>query len=455
MFNENLIKLLDANSIIIEGSRKSGKITFLFYLIKFFFKSDALVFTAQESFLFNRRIEALSKQFLQFKNLQDSITPYFIDENFSIMKQKYGYDFFLEEVIEIIKKSDAKIVVMHRIGEFFEFQDRHEIENVYKSLIKAAVSLDKKMIFLANTQNENFEYISRIAEEFTDVSINIKNNKRNERIINIKDILHNIEYPQMHLRIHEQNFIFDVYKKKKDALENREKYILIAELDKAHDNMYDIFQYIFNKPNFKVNYADSLPTILQEIFIAPSLIIVLMRREQRNFDTIRAIKKQLPDTKIIAIMDQNFVRLEDKQLAYTQGCDELLAYNFSLEALILEIQKATKTLFYTESKNSLPTYPNILENLEQLRELGKNCLERSVFFTAFTIESKKGFEFVKKTSRQNDFIYQTKHKIYYLAIDTMPKDLHMIEVYRKKYPDLELTCLWEPINNEAFEECAK
>jgi hypothetical protein len=454
VISKDLLTILNADSILIESGGKAGKMTFLFYLINFLYKEKAIIFTPQESYLFKRRIKSLSGQYQQFANLDKIITAYYLDENWNSLKQKYGYEFFLQELTQIITTSEEKIIVLHRIGEFFEFQDRYEIENVYKTLIKLATVHGKKMIFLANDQNENYEYIRRIADEFTDVSIGIKNNENNERLINIKDVLQNKEYPIMHFKIHNENFILDLYEKDKGVVNSKTKNILIAELNQSHDNMKDICNYIFQKPNFSVKYADSLQSILQEIFIAPDVIIVLMKREQANFDTISAIKKQLPDTMIIAIVDQKFVRTEDIQEAYTNGCDELFANNLSLETLILSLQKASKTLFYTESMKTIPQFNNILDSLEDFETLANDCISKSLFFTAFTIETKDKFEFVSKSSRNSDYLYQTEHKIYYLALSTMPKDIrHIVDKYKSKHSDLALTCMWEPINHDTFENC--
>ena len=454
MISKDLLTLLNADSFIIEGDGKAGKMTLLFYLINFLYKDKAIIFTPQESYLFQRRIKSLSSQYQQFSNLEKIITPYYLDKDWNTLKQKYGYEFFIQELTQIITTSEEKIIVIHRIGEFFEFQDRYEIENVYKALIKLTTLHKKKIIFLANNQNENYEYIRRIADEFTDVSISITNNERNERILNIKDILQNKEYPLMNFKINNQNFVLDLYEKNQEISDKKTKNILIAELDQAHDNMSEICNYIFKKPNFSVKYADSLQSILQEIFIVPDVIIVLMKREQSNFDTISTIKKQLSDTTIIAIVDQSFVRTEDIQDAYANGCDELFANNLSLETLILSFQKASKTLFYTESMKTLPKFNNILSSVEDFETLAYACIEKSLFFTAFAIETKKTFKFVTKSSRSNDYLYQTEHKIYYLAISTMPRDIeHIIEKYRSEYDDLMLTCIWEPINHSTIKNC--
>ena len=454
MVNTDLSTLLNANSIIIDGGSKAGKMTFLFYLINFFYKDKAIIFTPQESYLFTRRVQSLAQQYKQFSNLKDVVSPYYLDTDWNTLKQKYGYEFFLQEVTQIIVTAEEKIIVFHRIGEFFEFQDRYEIENVYKTLVKLATVHEKKMIFLANDKNENFEYIRRIADEFTDVIISVKNNEQNERVLNIKDVLQNREYPVMCFRIYNENFILDLYEKNQQIVDVKLKSILISELNQVHDNMKDICSYILDKSTFSVKYADSLQSILQEIFIVPDVIIFLMKRNQENFNTISAIKKQLPNSTIIAIVDQKFIRNEDIHEAYMHGCDELFANNLSLEAFILSIEKATKIFFYTENIMSLPKYENILSSLEDYISLAKECISKSLFFTAFTIEIEDDFKAVTKPNRNFDYIYQEKHKIYYIALSTMSKDIsHIIDKYRDKHSDLLLTCMWEPINNECIEKC--
>ena len=440
--------------MIIDSGGKAGKMTFLFYLINFFYKDKAIIFTPQESYLFNRRIDALSSQYLQFKNLKDNVTPYFLDEEWNSLKQKYGYEFFLEEILHIIKTSDESVIVMHRMGEFFEFQDRYEIENIYKTLVKTAIKHDKKMIFLVNNKNENYEYIRRIAEEFTDISINITNNEKNERLLNIKDVLHHKEYPLMHFKIHKENFILDLHARDETNVGFTTKNILIAELNETDNHMRDICTYIFNKPNFNVKYANSLQSILQEVFISPDVIVVLMKRDQKNFDTISAIKKQLPDTIIVGILDQEFVRTEDVQEAYSNGCDELFANNLSLDNLILALQKASRTLFYSQSLQTLSPKENIFTTLNEFKTLASECIERSLFFTAFTLESKTKFELITSSSRNSDYIYQTDYKIYYIALSTMTKDIpKIVDQYREKHSDLEMNCIWEPIKNETLDDC--
>ncbi len=258
----------------------------------------------------------------------------------------------------------------------------------------------------------------------------------------------------MNFKITQNNFVLDYYEADQKITENKIKNILIAELDTAHDNMRDICSYIFNKPNFSVKYANSLQTILQEIFIAPDVVIILMQRSEENFSTIETIKKQLPNTTIVGIMDQDFIRAEDIQEAYDIGCDELFANNFALETLILTLQKAAKLPFYSEAIKTLPKHNNIMNSYEDFEELAKECQNSSIFFTAFSIESKIKFEKIKSSNRRNDYLYQTDYKIYYLTINTMPKDIkHILSNYKERHEDLEVNCIWEPINHISLEDC--
>jgi len=448
--------LLDIHSMIITSSPKHGKMTFLLYLIAYFYKEKALLFTPQESYVFNKKLDTLSKQFTQFSHIRSMLQIYHLRDDFSNIKQKYGYDFLLQELEKLIINSDENIIVMHRIGEYFDFQDRYEISNFYKTLVKIAETHDKKIIFLANNKNENFEHIYQVAEEFSDMIIEITKNEKNERILNIMDILHHREYPLLRFKINENNFLLEYKEETQEIIDNKIKNILVAELDKAHDNMRQICSYIFDKPNFNVKHADSLQGMLQEIFIQPDLIIVLMKREQKNLDTIKAIKTQLPNTSIVVILDQEFIRTEDIHELFNYGADEVFANNLTFDNMILSLQKVTRTFFYTEALNSLPKHKNILKNTDELKELAAECIEKSIFFTAFVVESEKEFPKMRKTSRKTDYIYQDGKRLYYLAINTMPKDIFIIaEKLKKTNPDLQFICIWEPINSAAIEECIK
>ena len=73
--------------------------------------------------------------------------------------------------------------------------------------------------------------------------------------------------------------------------------------------------------------------------------------------------------------------------------------------------------------------------------------KRHIYFTLIVLESKKPFDKHMKGSRKYDFLYLEERKLYYLAINTLPRNAFaIIEKIRKSNPDTELTCMWEPIN---------
>lgn len=457
MIQNDFSSLSDIHSMIISGSQKHGKTTFLLYLIAYFYKEKALFFTTQEKYIFQKKIATLSKQFKQFEHIKGMLDVYFLREDFTKVKQKYGYTFLLEEMEKTILQSNEKIIVIHHIEDFFDFQDRYEINNFYKTLVKITETHDKKIIFIANERDDNFKHIEQVSQEFTDVSIEVSKNEKNERILNIMNMLHHKEYPTLRFSINESNFLLE-YLKDIEANNNTQhiKNILIAELDPVHDNINQILTYIFDKSNFIIKNANSLQGMLQEIFIRPDLILILMKREKQNLETIKAIKMQLPNTSILVMLDQPFVRSEDIHEIFSYGADEVLPNSFTFNTLILTLEKIIHSLFYTDTLHILPKHKNILKNLNELKTLAEECIEKSIFFTAFVIESKTEFPKIRKTSRKTDYLYQEKNRMYYLAINTIPRDIFKItEKFKKTNPDLHYRCVWEPINSAHLEECIK
>lgn len=451
--------ILEADSIIIDSEIKVGKITFAFYLIKVLFNEKALLFSPQESYLFNKKIALLSKQFEQFKDIEEYITRYSLDEDWYDMKRIYGYEFLLKEFESIISSSDENLVIIHRFGELFEFQDRYEIEGFYKSLVKMVTKYNKKLIFIVNSQNQNYKYIQNVSEEFSDIAIQLTKNEKNERLMNFKNILTHQEYPSMQFLIHEKKFMLKYVDEKTDEVVERGKNILLMELDtnldETHMDMVNIYNYIFNRPEFNVFHANSFQSIVHNIFIQPDVIIILMNRSNDNFETIRAIKKQLPSTIIIAIIEQDFVRTEDVQVAYDYGCDELFPRSYLFDKFILSLQKSIKMPFYSDTLSKLSTYPNKIESLSVMKSLAEECIENSIFFTLFVIKKSTSCENLKSTMRRLDYVCRIDDKVYYLALNTMPNNIKIIlEKQFEKFDDeLELLSSCSPLDKALVEEC--
>ena len=445
-------QITEGSSFIVQGDNKAGKMTFAFYMIQSLFKEKALLFTPQESYLFQRRIDALKGQFTQFNNIDELLTPYFLKEDYKVLKQRYGFDFLIKEFVYIISQAEEKVIIVHRFGELFEFQDRYEIEEVYKALTKVCHSYDKKLVFVVNEQGENFDQISNIADEFADISIKIDVDDANQRFVHIRDVIHNREYPLLSFALHANSFLLDYHVSQEQESVEHIKNVLICELDYAHDNLVEICRYIFDKPGFQTKHATSLQSILQEVFISPDIIIVLMKRTEANLETIKAIKMNLPESPVIAILDQDFVRAEDAQQAYSYGIEELFSRNLVLDQLILATQKAAKTLYYTKALEELPKLSNKIKDIVTMREFVSECVQRSIFFTLFVFQKGEDALEAQRPSRQYDFVHESDEKIYYIALNTAPKDAQKII---EKYNNSKLICMWEPINHTKVEDCLK
>jgi len=449
--------LREADSIIIDSDVKVGKMTFVSYMLKLVFDEKALFFSSQEAYLLNKKIDVLSKQYIQFKDIGTYLNRYVLKDNWENTKRRYGYSFLLMELERIISTSEEKVVVFHRLHDFFEFQDRYEIEGFYKSLVKLVVKYDKKIIFVVNNQDQNYKFIQNVANEFSDVSLSMRIDEKNKRLIDIKNILTYEEYPSMEFLLRNQSFILQYKHSGDNALKVRAKNILIMELDDNLDELYGsmlkIYDYIFNRPEFNVYHANSLKNILNNIFINPDVIVVLMNRTQDNFETIRAIKSQLPETIIISVIEQEFVRSEDIQEAYAYGCDELLAKTYIFDKFILSLQKSLKMPFYSETLSVVKDEKNMLTSLEELKEILAKCVKNGIFFTCFVLEKSGHSKDLKSSMRRLDFVYQSDDKIYYLALNTMHWSVDIIiEKIMKKFNEkLNLHSVFTALDTKVLE----
>jgi len=450
--------LKEADSIVMHSDAKMGKMTLSLYLCKLFFEEKVLFFSPKDSYLFNKKIALLEKQHPQFENISKQISPYYLKEDWDTIKRQYGYGFLLIELEMLIESSDEKIIIFHHFGEFFEFQDRYEIEHFYQILVKIVTKNKKKIIFLVDKQNINYQYIQNVAHEFSDIIMTIYKNETNERLVNIHHITENQEYPLMHFVLHKKIFILEYKDKNIDVEKKRVKNILIMELNSFAEvkrtKIKDIYNYVFNRPEFNLYHANSLQSILQNIFIKPDVIIVLMDRSKDNFAIIKAIKNQLPYTIITTVIDQDYVRSENIQEAYEYGCDEVFPRTYSFDKFILFFQKTVKNFFYTESLKVIQNKTNILNTLDEFKNLVDVCLDNKIFFTFLLLERDKVFDDLATSMRKLDFIYQDNKKIYYLALNTMPYHVDIIlqkhaSVYQEEN---HLIASCTALNSEVMEE---
>jgi len=450
--------LNNADSFIIYSEPKVGKSTFALYIIKMLYQEQAVVFSSQDSYVFDKKIKALAKQFTQFENINNHLTHYYLSKEWKLSKRLYGYGLLLQEIDTLLSQSDEKIILFHKLEDFFEFQDRYEIESFYKSLIKLSREHNKKIIFIINNQSQNYRYIQSIAEEYSDLAIQLSKNEHNDRVVEIKNLVNNEEYPLVNFSQKDSYFLLKY--QELDSDKNRVRNVLLMDLneekDEMHQHMIDIFQYIFNRPNFSITYADSLQSSLQHIFIEPDLIIIVMNRNEENFATIKAIKKHLKKTKIITIIQQDFVRTEDIQEAYMNGSDELFPRNFLFNDVILSLQKSLDSSFYSDSLKTINIPQSQLNSFTVLKEFALECTNKGIFFTLFAVRMKaENVEFIQSSMRRFDFICQVDNVVYYLALNTMSSNVDIILKKQEEKYDKSLDLIFKctPFNQSMVEGC--
>ena len=437
---EDLIKN-SAHVITIESEPKMGKLTFSAFLVNNLLNTKALLFTPQETYLFERRLKIFEQQFPQLSSIQENLNTFYLKTDWHHLKQQHGYDFFLQELVRVIKESSEKIIIFHRFGEFFEFQDRYEIEPIFRALVKLAEELGKKLFFLTNTKNENFEFIKNITEEFADVIIDVKVDEQNRRQIFIKDMLANQNYMPYTFSLKAQKFTLEKYEDLKDDTVNEKKRILIANLASKNDESLHLCEYILNyTQQFDLHYADSFQKVLKEVFVAPDLIVMLMSRSDTNFETIAAIKKHLKDVKVVVILDQDFLRAEDKRTAFNLGCDELFHSRYVIDELIMSFEKLVGANFYENRLLSLEGFSQVLHSKDEMKNLERSAQENALFYTLFSFDIiKNGKEKISSSGRRYDFIFQEGQRLFCIAINTHHSMAEkIIENYKRKGIELSL-----------------
>lgn len=418
----------EAQVVIIEGERKSGKFTFVSFIIDTLLKEDAVVLIPQEAFLFKRRIDIL-KRFKQLHEIHKRFDTYYLKAEMPDYKQRYGYGFFKQELEGIIAGSDAKIIFFHRFEEFFEFQDLYEIKPVLLSLLHDAKASGKKLIFSISDECEHCSYIKEFIGDFADLSIRVTASLNKEREVHFTDHLYHRTFPIFRFQTR-QNLLSlnDDGADAKSDLDDPIR-VFLCQYSEKSGAMAEVFSYLFScRQRFSFHHASSLEGILNNLFLEPDIIIFLLERTEENLQTLQQVKNILPNAKVYVVFTQDFIRAEDRRALLSKGCDEVFAANFKVDDFMAAVEKELKLPYYQNQLLALKGVPHALPGSAKLHEIITIAQEHCLYFTLFLYTVEAGDTiYSENLGRKYDYYLLVKEqKLLFLAMNTGPQDAQKI-----------------------------
>jgi len=369
-------KLTESESIIIEGERKVGKLTAALYMLSKKFTTITVVspFTKNK---IAKKISTLISSFTNLENINETLDVYAYREDWVSIKNEYGFGYLLKDLEYFISKTTDEVILFHRIGSLFEYADRDLIEDFFTELLSYGIKHKKKLVFTLNTDSVNYDLISYYLLELSDLYMRIE--KHGEyREINILFALTPIETP---------TYIF-VSIDKKLLLEEKDNSTYlnkdISVIMIAKDNYIKAFhEYLLSKEGIEITIVDSIADILESVLKNPDYIIFSEEGKDKDFSICEIPSRYDLYTKMLYLVDKDFVRIDDRLEAIQMGCADLLNFKFQKIRYVLELAKYLHKAFYKVDVIYNKEHPN---NKEELITFIKFLLSERTLFTIIKVD---------------------------------------------------------------------
>ncbi len=448
---EGLIK--SSKVTIIIGDGKSGKNTFALYIIKKILQEDCIVISSIESSLYKRKISIAQKNFKDFTYIGQDLHYFLLKDNYISLKRAYSYDFLEEELRRIIEKSDIPIIYINRFEEFFEHQDRHDIEPLFKAILQYVKENEKHIIMAISSNAYHFDFIYPMLEDYADLIINIEEETLSRRLVEIKysiestDVYNYVFYSknrELFLEENRQNKNYTPSVINADLIQTR----MIKEEDggatlgtkrvkkkknkasvviiSTNRELINLHTYLFKKSDlYELSIIQNDPfKALKKALENPEVIIYNPINENLELDICKTVKENELDSRILYIQQKDFVRQSDRSKAFDAGCHELFSDRFNFEEYLLSLKKSLNTGFYSKRFEKLVARAKSYDDKVEFEKEVKLYLEQRVFFTIFNYsfkgENEDLLEELNGFMREYDRAYVNfeKKRITYLAINT-------------------------------------
>jgi hypothetical protein len=387
---ELINKLKESESIVIEGGKKIGKMTFSCFL--------ALQLQRQFTFLtplssnkISRKISSLTRSFGVFKEMKLDIFSF--REDWVLVKNEYGFEYLLKDLDYFISHQQNEIIIFHKIDSIFEYSDRDFIDDFFIELLAYGIRYKKKLIFTINTDSINYDLISNYLVDASDLYLKMYRAKSRE-----VEVLFSIS------PIVDSHYVFDnkdknltLYTKEISGYSKKDiDVVVISKVSKIQK----LHKYILDKENIHLRVIDSISDSLSIVSQIPDFLIFTQEFDEVNFSICEISKKN--HFKTLYLVRPSFVRVDDRLMGRQKGCVDVISFGMQTMHYILELEKFFAMVFY---KNLINVEIN-LQTKEQLQKHINYLLDERVLFTIIKIEGKiehENLEFLRKYDAYLEF----------------------------------------------------
>jgi len=416
----NIFNAIEKSEIVsIEGDNKSGKLTFTLYLLANAAYGKTVIISSIPKPILKKRIASIeSLNDNKINSLLQETDYLCLKENWEEIKAKYGFDFLIEDIKQIIFDTKPLNIVLHRTDLMFNEDESEFAKWFIDSIIELKEEFSLKL-FITSKENT---IIHNIIENYSDIDFEIRNEK--ERIIIVKSSLFPLKTLKYKFSLENSKLtlkeINDKITSNTTNSQSQNNNISTEEIKNnkllvvsQNDYLIKLNQYLFDSI-FNIQIAKSFSESIAKIFESPDIVVYNPPENTLNLEMCHVVKDKQIHSKILYLINKDYVRTDDKMQAVYAGCYDIMSINFNIDEYIFLIEKLAKNFFYTEKINQLP-HQREVKNLEHFCKIVNNFYDERIYFTLFIGETEE--ENILKLIRNHDIVYKDHEKTYICFIN--------------------------------------
>ncbi|WP_027856086.1 hypothetical protein [Marinobacterium jannaschii] len=370
-----------SDSCIVSGERQSGKLTLVYLLIRLRGFSRVTVISPYQKAVSGKKLRHIREQCAHVFDAVDHLEIVSLKEDWKALKQQLGYALVLADLKRLIAEANSDVVLLHRVDEFFEVQDRSYIDAFFSEITTAAADNKKKLFLTLQKSADTDQVFLGAVDKNIDLELNVSRASQAEMVrgIDVVSSVHSLHCHGYSMVVNSRgHFHITSNGSGLNGFDTTKRVLLVSEDARTISRL----RYLFRFPGFKLEVIPpELAIIVSRIMTRPDLTIYAAS-EPSEFSLFDIADEN--SLKVIKISPEPHIRKQDKLKAAQQGCYELFAAEYYLEDLVLTVERALEINFYTSVFSRVPNRNHYFNEADLFNQMVKIFLDHRLYFSVFT-----------------------------------------------------------------------
>ena len=370
-------------SCIVCGQRQSGKLTLVLALLQRFGCQQPCIITPFEKTAISRRLTQFS-QLAQNHADCSAVDILYARPDWRKRKRELGFNYLIEDLLNAVRNVPGDAVVLHRIDEFFEVQDRVNIELFVSSLASGVKAADKRL-FITLQHDEAFQLYQEQVEHYLDLELEIsaQTDATNVRTVDLLYASLPVSSRSFQLRrASENSFVIENRTSSSPQLETGSEQFSRVLLVSDDELLKRRVGYLVQSQELQLRQVGSAMDVLLDELLARPDLIIFDAQEDNARDLMRVARGH--HLKVLRISSDPHVRKLDRLKAAQSGYFDLLERDYYLEDLMLCMERALGKQLYDFDLGDRLEELRYTEDVTDLYERAQWFSENHLYFSVFS-----------------------------------------------------------------------